>query len=164
MKILSIDPANELSAYVLLDTNYNILDKGKIPNSDLLRIIEQNEYDMIAIEIIANMGMIVGSEVFETAEMIGQITYCNSLNGKPLNRLKRADIKRHFKVQTRKRNSNEKFPSADSQIRTTLINRFAKHDFKNGKGTKSDPDYFFGFKADIWSAYAIGCYFLDKNF
>lgn len=44
----------------------------------------------------------------------------------------------------------------DSNIKQELINRYAKHDFKSGKGTKNNPDTFYGVAKDVWQAIAVG--------
>ena len=42
MRILAIDPGTTESAFCLIDGKYNVLDKGKVPNNDLLQYIWLN--------------------------------------------------------------------------------------------------------------------------
>ena len=163
--IFAIDPGNEYSAYVLLNEDLSIAEKGKVLNDELLEVINRLFYlnaengDLssnikhVAIEMIASYGMTVGKTVFDTCVWIGryyQAIYEQS-NVKP-NFIYRKDEKMSICGNMK---------AKDSNIRQALIDRFAKHDFKNGKGTKNNPDWFYGFKADIWAAYAVAVTYCD---
>ena len=66
MSILAIDPGNEDSAYVLIDSNFKPLNFGKISNDELLSSLKHYPAKEAVIEMIACYGMPVGEEVFET--------------------------------------------------------------------------------------------------
>lgn len=150
-KIIAIDPGNIESAYVVLDENYKILDFGKLANEALKFIVKDIEYDHFVIEMIASYGMAVGREVFDTCVWIGQ--FWESAQ---------APIKDKIYRKEEKINLCGSMKAKDTNIRQALIDRFAKHDLKNGKGTKKNPDTFYGFKSDIWAAMAVGVTYLDK--
>jgi hypothetical protein len=151
MIVLAIDPGNIESAYVLMDDHYKITDFGKIENNNLLDMIPRMQFDSVAIEMVASYGMAVGASVFDTCVWVGRFT--EAVKPCKAQYIYRKDVKMNLCGQTK---------AKDSNIRQALIDRFAKHDFKNGKGTKQEQDWFYGFKADIWQSYACGVTLLDK--
>ena len=154
MIVLAIDPGNIESAYVLMNDSYEIFQFGKIGNINMFEIIEETMPDIVVIEMVASYGMAVGATVFETVFWIGRFYEASIREWSGCNRVYRKDVKMNLCGQTR---------AKDSNIRRALIDRFAKHDFKNGKGTKKNPDWFYGFKADIWQAYAVGVTYIDSE-
>lgn len=152
MRILGIDPGNIQSAYCLIDAEtLRPLEVGKLENESLRRYLRNElsfgEQDRGAIEMIASYGMPVGREVFDTCRWIGR--YEEVLSRKlyiPPTLIYRQQEKLHICHDSR---------AKDTNIRRALIDRFAQHDLKNGKGTKKDPDWFYGFSKDVWSAYAV---------
>jgi hypothetical protein len=155
MRILAIDPGNTESGYALIDpTTCQPLSVGKINNYQLRNQIRNGDFgnlENVSIEMIASYGMAVGKEVFETCVWIGRYlelftTICN------VDLVYRADIKLHH-CHTSK--------AKDSNITQALIDRFASGTGNHGKGTKANPGWFYGFKADIWAAYALAVYTAD---
>lgn len=154
--ILAIDPGNIESGWCLIGDHYKIIDKGKDKNESIERLaIVAGQPDEIVIEMVASYGMAVGQTVFETCVWIGRFIEIGQQYGE-VSMIYRKDIKMNICGQTR---------AKDSNIRQALIDRFSydRHKAKGGKGTKSDPGFFFGFKSDIWAAYALGVTYLDKR-
>lgn len=115
-----------------------------------LGIYNQNAYkiDKLVIEMIASYGMPVGKEVFETCVWIGRFL--------ELARMKNIDTTYIYR-KDEKMNICNSMKAKDSNIRQALIDRFGP------VGTKQNPGWFYGFKADIWSAYAVGITYLDME-
>ena len=158
MRILAIDPGNTESGYALIE-DYKPLLIGKVRNQDLLIYIlaELPSLDNIVIEMVASYGMAVGQTVFDTCVWIGRFEQAGINSVRKVEKIFRKDVKMNLCGQTR---------AKDSNITQALVDRFSypQHAEKGGKGTKNDKGFFFGFKSDIWQAYALGVTYLDlKN-
>ena len=163
MIILAIDPGNMESGYAVIEMPiFEIRECGKIENKELLKRITElsitgdiYDFDALAIEMVASYGMAVGKDVFETCVWSGRfIERWYSLFDAPYYYIYRKDEKMTL-CHSMKAN--------DSNIRRALIDRYAKHDLKNGKGTKKNPDVFYGVSKDMWSAIAVGVTWYEQR-
>ena len=156
MKVLAIDPGTTQSAWVVMDSETLKPEVASIlENSELLSRLYRIDLAewRFAIEMVASYGMPVGKEVFETCVWIGRFweaLHIRSIYEPEL--IYRREEKLHI-CESPKAN--------DATIRHALIDRFAEHDFKFGRGTKKNPDWFYGFKQDMWAAYAVGLTYIE---
>lgn len=149
--ILAIDPGNIESGYVVLNNDLSVRKFGKVKNEILLedlnmdRFIEKNdnEHDYFVIEMIASYGMAVGATVFDTCVWIGR--FIGAID----------DEVTYIYRKDEKINLCGTMKAKDTNIRQALIDRFGI------VGVKKKPGFFYGFKADIWAAMAVGVTFYD---
>ena len=170
--ILAIDPGNKESAYVLLDRiTLKPIWFNKLPNGDIYDMddrpcwaeivlkalnIYTRWYDIVypCIEMVASYGMAVGADVFDTVHWIGW--YWKSFEDHPM----MTTPKRIYR-KDEKMNLCHSMKANDSNITQALVDRFAPGETNHGKGTKKNPGWFYGFKKDIWQAYAVGVTYHD---
>ena len=150
---MSIDPGTEQSAYVLFGQDYKPVKFDRAPNESVLDNIGIVRPDVLILERVASYGMPVGQEVFRTCEWIGRFAQ---------KAIERRVIVDYVLRQEEKLSICHDPRANDASIRRALIDRFARHDLKRGTGTKNNPDFFYGFRRDIWQAFAVGVTWLDK--
>lgn len=150
--IYAIDPGTTQSAVVRCYDNLRLHGdsfSGIYPNEEVLDILKGvHPGDDVVIEMVASYGMPVGEEVFETVYWIGRFAQAATRFGKTAHRIKRLQVKQHICHDSR---------AKDANIRQALIDRFGP------VGTKKDKGWFYGFKADMWAAYALATTFADMQ-
>jgi hypothetical protein len=102
--------------------------------------------------MVKSYGMPVGATVFETCVWIGRYLELFIFQAPNIELVYRGDVKLHHCHNT---------GAKDSNVIQALIDRFASGVRNRGKGTVADPGWFYGFKADIWQAYALAVYTAD---
>lgn len=147
MELLAIDTGTTETGYCVVDRKtYRPLRFGKVPNGELLGIIQSFEGQYAAIEGFACYGMPIGQSTIES------ITW----NGRYIQTLENSNIRWHYIYRREvKMNICGSMKAKDANIRQALIDRFGEVGTKNNKG------FFYGFKADVWSAFAIAVTALD---
>lgn len=158
MRILAIDPGNTESGWVLIDAKTREpLYFGKTENGVLLQMVHECWDDVnaksVVIEMVASYGMAVGSDVFETCVWVGRFQQAaNDWLTDDTALVRRLPVKVHHCHSAK---------AKDSNITQALVDRFAPGQTNHGKGTKGEPGFFYGFRADIWQAYALAVYAAD---
>lgn len=155
-RILAIDPSYKGSTYILTEgikpVEFGILDN----NNRLLAYLDENQtkIDTVLIESMTSFGQIAGKDVYETLIWIGRF-YQKALYLRYTTYLvnRKAIVTWHCGVAK----------GGDTGVRKSLIGKYAIHDYKSGKGTKGNRDFFYGFHADIWQAFAITAYHYEKT-
>lgn len=160
--ILAIDPGNIQSGVALIrESDLKPLVVEKIDNDALLDNLIMDRYERyddvecinyIAIEMIASYGMAVGKTVFDTCVWIGR--FIQAFHGEPIKL-------QYIYRKDEKMNLCGSMKAKDSNIVQALVDRFAPNTSNKGKGTKKEPGWFYGFKKDIWQAYAVGVTYYD---
>ena len=154
--VLAVDPGNIESAFCLMEREtLRPLRFEKVKNNELAEWMKhQAVFDEFVIERVQSYGMAVGRDVFQTCEWTGRFVQIATDKEVPVFYVHRKDEKLHICADSR---------AKDANIRRALIDRFAVHDLKNGKGTKKRPDFFYGFHADCWAAYSVGLTYIENG-
>ena len=155
-RVLCLDPGSTETGYVVLDRDtLKPLEFAKVKNGDLVRMMMWKiKFDEFVTERMESFGMGIGRTTLIASEWVGRFSQVAEILGYQVNYIYRHTEKIHICHDSR---------AKDSNIRRALIDRFAQHDFKNGKGTKSNPDWFYGVSKDCWSAIAVGICFVERG-
>lgn len=155
MRILAIDPGNIESGFAVIEMpDFKLIEFGKIENNLFLKGLKECAYGygVVAIEMVESQGMPVGKTVFDTCVWIGR--FAQALEDYNVRYVYRKEEKIALCGSLK---------AKDSNIRQALIDRYAKFDFKTGKGTKKNQDTFYGVSKDAWQAIAVGVTYWEEQ-
>lgn len=148
--IIGLDPGTTQSAWCEL-FNGAPQQASIVPNDLMLDFLRgrvgnwKPETDLLALEMVAAMGMPVGKEVFETVRWIGRFQEAWEHRRGSVQLVYRREVKL-FHCESSRAN--------DATIRAALLDRYGP-----GRviaiGTKSEPGPCYGIKGDEWSALAV---------
>ena len=150
--MIAIDPGDIKSAYVTLNSEGEITDKGKVDNDWLLKkLASKNKpwsIERLVIEYPKPRGQAMYTQLVDTIFWIGRFVQAW---GGTWSKIDRKDVKMVLCGR-----SNAK----DSNVRAALISLFAAHKKQGGGkipqiGTKSQPGPLYGFVADTWQALGV---------
>lgn len=159
--IIGIDPGSKESAFCLVSAHslapvYFVKEDNEKLLQDVINTAQAVGLDNceVVIERVASYGMAVGADVFATCEWIGEFRRAFKIAGKECRHIFRRDEKLTICHDSK---------ANDATIRQALIDRFAYGVPNKGKGTKKDPGWFYGFRLDVWMAYAVAVTYADMK-
>lgn len=153
MRLFAIDPGTTQSGWVLFQdgptpiipgricyADAHVVDAGVSDNNDLLTWVKHGQHaDVLAIEMIASMGMAVGATTFDTVRWIGRFQQAWR-DPEAVRLVFRHQVKTHLcGTQAAK----------DPNIRQRLI------DLLGPQGTKKAPGPTYGVKSHAWAALGV---------
>lgn len=150
--ILAIDAGTTESGYALMSDEYELILHGKADNNFVLGVVMAGEYDEMVYEQFQSYNMPIGASTISSIEWNGRFVQAAFALMKPYSSVYRKDEKIHFCNSVK---------AKDANIHRALIERFARFDFKSGKGTKKNPDFFYGVNNDAWTAIGIAVLRID---
>jgi len=160
MIILAIDPGNEQSAWVILDTSsLELLAKGQEDNKQVRALLPNRlqafKVQLVVIEMVASYGMPVGKTVFETCVAIGRFHEIAEPRVDLVTWAYRLDVKLAICQDSR---------AKDANIRQALLDLYPPSGGGSTPqiGTKKEPGPLYGVSKDIWAALAVGVFASKK--
>lgn len=139
--ILAVDPGTTESGWCLYDAGA-VVDSGVAPNHDLLEWIQHSKADVLAIEMIANMGMAVGKSTFDTVRWVGRFQQAWRAP---------EDVQFVYRHQVKQLLCGSQ-RAKDTNVRQALIDRIGPQGVKRKQG----PTY--GVKSHAWAALAVAVF------
>lgn len=159
MKILGVDTGTLETGWAIYDTETHTVPFMGVDDNEVVlnEVLEQYEYDVASLEMVASYGMPVGATTFETVYWIGRFAERAEAKGKKVVRYyKKTDINPTICF-----NSKVK----DTHIRRAILDFFPKTG--GGKepsiGTKAKKGVLFGIKSHIFPALAVALTHALKN-
>lgn len=137
-RILALDPGTHESGYCLL-ADGRIVSSGVLPNCDLLKIVADDNSDVLAIEKIVSYGSSVGQETFDTCVWIGRLIQAWG-NPEDVMLIPRRKVKAHVCGPGK---------WGDADVRRCLIERMGP------QGSKKAPGPTYGVKSHAWAATGV---------
>lgn len=153
MIVLAIDPGNEESAYLVFDTQSDIITEfGKVSNEDLINLIDdyENSISYFIIEGIVSYGMPVGKTVLHTKFFVGRLYQLalKYVEADSIFIVSRKEVMLHHCGSVK---------GKDANLRQALIDKYGE------PGTKKKPGFTYGISKDMWSALGIATYFVENK-
>jgi len=138
LSILAVDPGPTQSGVVRFDGE-RVLFSGVLPNEDVLKIVADDNGDMLAIEKIVSYGNVVNNDTFDTCEWIGRFQQAWACPDEVV-KVKRLQVKQALGL---------KGSAKDKDVNAALLSAIGP------KGTKKDPGPTFGVAGHAWAALGV---------